>query len=105
MIKTEEWHIAERLTEHYVCSDCWGVLTAYDAHNGTRAWEVHCHTSDCPCRSVVSMVYVTRRCAESGSELSEAIRALQDAIPWLKEEVQTQARKLTADEILHSLGF
>ena len=107
MISTD-YPTAQNLVRHYCCSDCWSYLISDFDKNDREAYSVQCQTESCPCRSIVSMNYVTRRSAESHAELISAKTALADALPWLKEEAQLQARQFIKErenEILHELGF
>lgn len=105
---TTDYPTSQRLVRHYCCSDCWGFLASDFDKDDREAYNVQCQTEGCPCRAVVSMHYAERRTAESHAELTSAKSALADAIPWLKEEAQSQARRFTKErenEILQSLGF
>jgi len=51
---------AQTIVRHYLCSDCWETLAAYDDPN-TRKSSVRCATQDCPCRGYVRREFVERR--------------------------------------------
>lgn len=105
---TTDYPTAQNLVRHYVCSDCWDILASDFDKDDREAYNVQCQTESCPCRAVVHRNYTDRRSAESHIELASAKCALADAIPWLKEEAQLQAREFTKEretEIMKSLGF
>ncbi len=89
---------AQTIVRHYLCSDCWETLAAYDDPN-TRKSSVRCATQDCPCRGYVRREFAERRRAESRAELAVARLALRGALPWYHEE------KKTPEQLLRELGY
>jgi len=92
---------AEKIVRKRRCSDCWGVLTAFDEPE-SRTISVSCGTPGCPCRGHVSMEFVEISLAESRAKRWEAEHALGEsgAVEWIPKPVRRASHDALAD-----LGF
>jgi len=90
------YHEADELVENYVCSACWGPLSAHPTGDGV---EIHCGECGAATPGFVSRHYTEKQKASSLAQYYLARQALREAIPWLFPA------KKTPDQLLKELGY
>ena len=91
------YHEANELVGNYVCSACWGPLSAHPTDEGVVYIECAKCGRDTP--GFVSMRYTEKRKSESLAQYYLAREALREAVPWFF------TAKKAPDQLLKDLGY